>query len=490
MLASVRGVWVPCDRRMPPRTTAPRTAVAPCRRATCIWLPLLALAAGGCASVRSKPPQFTDEPLRDTREEVVRPGEAHATITQDGTTVAIVASHACDVWDRPVVTRTTRTESYNRTPAVDWVFLAGGVAIAGVGTYTVIDARNVYATSTNSRTYNPLGSTGATAIGIGTIALGASLLVIPLVDVIRANRVTVDRQEVTTTGTIAQPNVVCKDSPLSTASVEGAIGDKRFPLGSTDATGKLHLDLDTVLDPAWVAPHPPTRMQLVVADATVGDLDLAPLYSSREQLAWNKSDIQRCAAPTTAQACDPARRFIADYPDGPHASEARAALDKGAPDLERLADDDAWTTARPSLEKCSSGKTSDLTTLDHACDAVQAYIDQHPQGRHTREASAAVKRGRATSAAMVAAIDRQQKAAEAAERRREAQAEAAEKRRQEREEAAEKRRQAQAEAAERHRQAQEEAAAHRRCEAACAQQCTFHAIDPVLCIAYCPSRCQ
>ncbi|MBC7017904.1 hypothetical protein, partial [Salmonella enterica] len=69
---------------------------------------------------------------------------------------------------------------------VDWTLGLGGVALAGAGAATMIDSGNVGTTDQTSKTYNPVGGTGAVAVGAGLIALGAIGGTVAIVDVFRA----------------------------------------------------------------------------------------------------------------------------------------------------------------------------------------------------------------------------------------------------------------------------------------------------------------
>lgn len=428
------------------------------RRAKCCTLLAVAFSTG-CASIGVLPGQVNDRPLRSVEEEKVQPDGAHVGLTQAGTELSMVVSHSCELFESPVVERTTRTESTNNSAALDWALFGTGVAAAGLGMYTTFDSSGVYGTSTNSRTYNPIGPTGAAVIGIGSIALGVALLVIPVVDVVRANRETVERAEVTTQGKVIRRDFACTLAPFNHAAVSGRLGDKAFALGTANADGKLDVDLDSAIDPQWAVPTPPARLRIVAEGIAAGEADLAPLFQVREMRAWEQSSPDRCLAPKTADGCDLVKLFIARYPAGPHAADARRVLDDSSPQIHRLADDADWRSHADDVQNCASKKLDDPAEVEGACSGVQSYITSFAGGQHSAEAQTVITKGSARVTALRAAAERRQKAEEAEEARKAA-----------------------AEAALRKAQVEED------CKNKCFVICS-RTLDPMLCLAGCGPRC-
>ncbi len=435
----------------------------------------------GCATIAPKKAAVSDAPLRSAQIEVPRKDGVHATVQQEGTTVRLVASRSCDLVGRSTVLRTTRTEHENKSAGIDWLFAGSGVGFAGAGAVVLVDARGVSDADTSSRKYNPVGPTGATMIGVGGVVVGAGLLTAAIVDVVRANKVTVEEQEITSNGQAVKEDISCTKERAAGAVVRGRVYGSPFDIGKTDAAGKLTVELDAVLDPAldpvWVLRDSPRTAPLLVDGVEVATVDLGALFVVREDRAWQGvvGTVPGCAAPTTTKGCDSLNSFLAKFGSGRHAAEARKAIADGAAAMERLRDEDMWKVRKAYLEACTSKKLDSASEIDVACSAIEGYVTAFPNGIHVKEAQAALKVGRARSAALQAAEERKQKAAEEAERRREKAEEQAEKRR-EQQEAAKQRAQA--------------AAQRAKCMDACGRACVLRGHDPLWCVGTCEERCQ
>jgi len=101
--------------------------------------------------------------------------------------------------------------------------------------------------------------------------------------------------------------------------------------------------------------------------------------ASSEEAEWNAADPTECKVPATVDACDAVRAYLVKHPQGKYASEASRTLAAGAPTLERLRkDDNAWENAG-SIE-CRAQKTRE------ACVGVEVYVAKFPAGMHAAEA--------------------------------------------------------------------------------------------------------
>ena len=445
---------------------------------------MLVATTTGCATIEARPPQGSDAPLRTAQAEVVRKDGAYGTLKQDGTTVTLVASRSCDVVERPTIVRTTRTEFENKSAVADWVLAGSGLVLAGVGAGILVDAHSVGATGTSGRTYNPVGPTGATVIGISGIALGVGLLAISIVDVVRANNVTVEKQEVTSNGATLKTDVACSNKRSTGAAVSGKVGETVFDLGKTNLAGKLTVDIDAAVDPTWVVPSPTKTMTILVGESEVATVDLGPLFTAREDRAWQAvaGAVPACASPTTSKACDPVWNFLSKYSAGRHSAEARKIVDDAAPKIRPLADDEMWRDRKDDVQACASKKFETPTDVDAACTAAEAYLSSFPDGQHFKEAAAALKTGHARSAALTLELERRQARAEALGRQAEAALQEAE-----------RRRQAAADAAERTRERQEAAQERTKCEAMCRMGCSSWQFrnNVAMCYSGCvQSRCS
>lgn len=97
-----------------------------------------------------------------------------------------------------------------------------------------------------------------------------------------------------------------------------------------------------------------------------------------ERAAWSELVLAECTSPTQVNGCASVKRFLARYPSGEHAAEAKAALETGSPLVPKLADETAWSEARVS--DCKVPKSTD------GCDGVLAYLAAQPAGAHAEEA--------------------------------------------------------------------------------------------------------
>ena len=386
---------------------------------------ILSAFLGGCGTIEPKTPVITDAPVRTSQGEVVRKEGIHATVAQEGLNLKVVASRSCDLVTRPTILRTTRTAYENKSAGADWLLGFSGVAVAGSGTGVLVDASKVSDTSTSSRSYNPVGPTGATVIGISGIAVGAALVATSVIVLVRAQKVDVEQQEVTSNGKVLKEGIPCSKERAAGAVVRGKVGESPFDLGKTDALGELTVDLDAVLDPAldpvWVLRSSPRIAPLLVDGVEVATVDLGALFVAREDRAWQGAvgTVPGCAAPATTKACDSLNSFLGKFGSGRHAAEARKAIADGAAAMERLADEDRWKGHKADLEACTSKKLDSVSEIDAACSAIEGYMAAFPSGIHVKEAQPAVKVGRARLAMLRAAEERRQRAEEEAQRRRE-----------------------------------------------------------------------
>jgi hypothetical protein len=151
----------------------------------------------GCATVQYRDVRTTDKPVGKVVKEVPKKGAA-AEVRQSGSTVVLTVAQACDRQEFRNVARTVDQEAFNASPTADYVALGAGILLAGAGVGTYVDAPNVYPKDENSRQYNPIGPGPAKAMGIGSMAAGGTLLLIPIIDAVRAAGTESVRSSVTT----------------------------------------------------------------------------------------------------------------------------------------------------------------------------------------------------------------------------------------------------------------------------------------------------
>jgi hypothetical protein len=105
----------------------------------------------------------------------------------------------------------------------------------------------------------------------------------------------------------------------------------------------------------------------------------AAAEATSDDAEWNAADPTACKVPATLEACDAVRAYLVKHPQGKYAAEASRTLAAGAPTLERLRkDDNAWENA--GAMECRAQKTRD------ACVGVEVYVAKFPAGMHAAEA--------------------------------------------------------------------------------------------------------
>jgi len=99
---------------------------------------------------------------------------------------------------------------------------------------------------------------------------------------------------------------------------------------------------------------------------------------AREDQDWATAVPQRCEDPIDPWACEPLDAFLAKWPAGRHASRALAVRKRGAALIEARRDDYAWAAALPQaclLPRASTG-----------CAGIDRYLASFPEGPHADEA--------------------------------------------------------------------------------------------------------
>ena len=127
-----------------------------------------------------------------------------------------------------------------------------------------------------------------------------------------------------------------------------------------------------------------------------------------EAAAWEGAGALSCSAPTTIDACEGVRQFVAKYPSGERAAAARDLLAKAEEPLRALRDDRAWETTDHAA--CEKPKAED------GCEPVHAYLSSYPSGRHADEARELLAKAEKALAKLRAAKEARE-AAEAARER-------------------------------------------------------------------------
>jgi hypothetical protein len=128
----------------------------------------------------------------------------------------------------------------------------------------------------------------------------------------------------------------------------------------------------------------PTTNDTAAPTATAPATASAPTNNPRDDAEWFRIDTVKCKIPARPEACNSVRYYLAHFPNGAHAEEARDLLSAAQPALEKLQKDDvAWQKA--SVSECRSKRNAE------ACAGVEAYEMQFPTGMHGEEAHRLLK---------------------------------------------------------------------------------------------------
>lgn len=366
------------------------------------WFP--ALGAGtvfliGCAPIEAQAPTIVHERVLKTEAIPIESSEVTATIaTPTDDELVVDARRACEAHERKTIERERETRYENKAPWIDVALAGGGLALLASGVITLVDAANVAPAHTTGPDYNPVGAGTAVAIGTGLLLGGAILGTVAAIDVFRARRVTSRTEVVRVDGPGNGTKLACRDqTPVEGANVELRLGRIAYGAGTTDAKGRVATTLSAVLDQDTHLPLHNASAKLVVAGQVEGEIDLRRLAAKREEEAWRSVNLQQCADGLTLDACAPVQRHLRDYPDGPHAEDARRTLARAEPQLAKLRDQLAWHRVQSSMAACARD-AAEPTAIDVACGVVGTYVREFPHGEHVREAEAAIALGRTRSA--------------------------------------------------------------------------------------------
>jgi hypothetical protein len=348
----------------------------------------------GCATIELGEPKTQDVVLRSRVADDVVPNKADADVLSDDLATDIRIVHVCDRTKYTTVERTVRTEKKNTTAWVDWTAGIAGMGGIGAAVGLIVDgAVNVYPDSDTSRYYNPVGPAGAIGIGVAFGAAGVGLLLIPIIDGVRAGGVEQTVQEVTKPGEVIKAGIVCPKRPFARVAVTGQLRDSQgrarngvdaFQFGKTTDDGWLAIALDQAV-PTHTRLRPDDQIALFAEGLDVGTLSIKELYGTRRSEGWALADVEGCRQPTSATSCDKLSAFLDAFPIGPHAEEAQGVLDASRPAINSFADEAAWQKA--ASESCRSAKP---TSAEEACQGVTDYLKIFPDGKHATEAKHAL----------------------------------------------------------------------------------------------------
>jgi hypothetical protein len=327
-------------------------------------VPILPALLGACSEVGLREPK-TQDTVVQTHRKVVDAG-ARARVEADGAKLTVIATRRCAVRETREVDRTVTQERFNKTPETDWIAGVTGVITGGVGASFIALHQN-FPPDSSGTTGTGTQSTGnsgtftqntAVSLGAGLAGIGLALVAIPIVDAMRSSGSveTVSRIEVD--GGIVGPVSQCPEGP-TVASQQAVMGRLRgpvpvdLPLGQTGDDGSLHVDLADAIPVRTVASADGHRMSIMLNGIEAGSVDLAPVLAEQENRAWIAVDLEPCATTGAFDACGQLRRYLSQFPSGPHAGTVRTALDRAdavslqrqLAEARRRADDEAAAKA-------------------------------------------------------------------------------------------------------------------------------------------------
>lgn len=308
---------------------------------------VLVAIVSSCARVGSTWPVTSEQIVATEPARRVVPG-AVGTFELVGSRASVYVRHRCDIYERRFVQRTTRQHKTNETPWRDYLWLGAGILTTGAGAALAIDSTRVGQADPHAATYNPVGPALPLGLGIGLLALGAGFLTVPVVDLVRTSGETITISNAVDEVSAAKSGACI---PYAGGEVRALHGPRVYALGRLRTDGTLDIDVDTVVDPD--ASMRRTDMLSVEVDRheTVR-VPLAALALTRERAFWRTIDHEACRAPKGPDDCAKVYAYALRFPDGTHASEARALLLRAEP---LLADERAWAEAEPHLCASKSG---------------------------------------------------------------------------------------------------------------------------------------
>lgn len=120
------------------------------------------------------------------------------------------------------------------------------------------------------------------------------------------------------------------------------------------------------------------RDQKAVADKKVQD----------EDDLWKAANVEGCTAATKQNSCDGVKDYIEKYPSGRHTADARKAIADGDTNMAKVEEENAWKAA--VVDQCVK------PTKSYDCSDVEKYLAKYPTGTHAAEAKEAMKNSEKT----------------------------------------------------------------------------------------------
>jgi len=280
--------------------------------------PGIVIVPAGCAAIQTDV-SYVETPLAPKH--VLGVGRNGRLVTQideseSGVKLSLVTIESCTSGDANMFRRTKRI---NRTANKYVLALEYGVGVTGLvgGGAVTYDAGNVPA-SGDPLQRNPIGRTGAYAVGAGVAVLGIAALVFGLHDSLRARDSQAAAGEIARAIPGSEKEIDCNKRPPASLAIRLIEdGNRTVSLGATRDDGGLLLAWDVVPEEWFRTAAWPAAGKLV----TDSGIELALLSLKRPRArvaekAW--------AAAQTANTLEAYRDYLATYPEA-HNDDARTA---------------------------------------------------------------------------------------------------------------------------------------------------------------------
>ena len=297
-----------------------------------------AASAMGCAEITYGDPEVRDTVVRREAAAVLPGADVRGEVVQAADGVRVSAAQRCELVERRQVERVTTRDKRNEDIGPELALFGLGSIPASFGVLYLADASSVHDADRNARLYNPVGPEGAAAAGVVLLILGAAIMAVPAIDTVRSIGSDVQTTTVVENGDVLRPDVPCRGAPAPAAgrAVTGRLPGRVFSLGSTDGEGRLTIPVERLAPPdVFRAGDVPPSMEIWVGERALGRVDLAPVARAqaeaakrREESAWRSANPEGCRDAAGEDACADVRAFLDAFPDGEHAAEAKALLER------------------------------------------------------------------------------------------------------------------------------------------------------------------
>jgi hypothetical protein len=102
-----------------------------------------------------------------------------------------------------------------------------------------------------------------------------------------------------------------------------------------------------------------------------------------EEDLWTAANVEGCKTAKSQDACKGVHEYIAKYPTGKHVAEGRQAIEDGKSAAAAGEEEKAWAAA--VVDQCKK------PTKSYDCKDVDRYLAKYPTGTHAAEAKDAIK---------------------------------------------------------------------------------------------------